>query len=77
MKYILGSVTIEAIDTYVRVTVCDKVRVTNKECPKSTDIAHLLYEMQGYYPNNAQLFKCGSAADDARRNNADKHLFLD
>jgi hypothetical protein len=69
-------VTIEAIDTYVRVTVAnfggidapDRVAVTKRQLPKPTDVAALLAELQGYYPNRAQLQACGRAADDARNN---------
>ena len=68
MKYRLEGVTIEAIDTYVCVSVAAKTEVTDQQCPKSIDIAILLDRMQGYWPNSAQLQACGRAADDARRN---------
>jgi hypothetical protein len=76
MKYQLGSLTVEAIDTYVRVTIDNingiegnkKHAVTKRECPKPVDVAVLLSELQGYYPNNAQLQACSRAALDARNN---------
>lgn len=68
MKYRLENVTIEAIDTYVRVTVAGRTEVTARQCPKSIDVAILLARMQGYDPNRAQLQACGRAADDARGN---------
>ena len=66
MKYRLEGVTIEAIDTFVRVTVAGKTEVTARQCPKSIDVAIMLGRMQGYEPNRAQLQACGRAADDAR-----------
>lgn len=68
MKYILEGTTIEAIDTYVRITVGSRTRVTDRQCPLSMDVAILLEQMQGYSPNRAQLQACGRAADDARSN---------
>lgn len=68
MKYRLEGVTIEAIDAYVRVSVAGKTQVTQNQTPKSIEIAALLQQMQGYYPNRAQLQACGRAADDALRN---------
>ena len=74
MKYRLGSVTIEAIDAYVRVTVNNiggpdappRIAVTKKQCPSAADVAQLLYDIRGYWPNNAHLQVCGRAAADAR-----------
>ncbi len=66
MKYRLEGVTIEAIDTYVRVTVGGRTQVTNRQCPKSIEVAILLAQMQGYEPNRAQLQACGRAAVAAR-----------
>lgn len=67
MKYRLEGTTIEAIDTYVRITLgSGLVRVTAKECPSSQSVAAMLAEMQGFYPNRAQLQACGNAARDAR-----------
>jgi len=68
MKYRLEGTTIEAIDTYVRVTVAERTQVTKKPLPKSIEVAILLEQMQGYAPNRAQLQACGRAADDARNN---------
>ncbi|OHD24627.1 MAG: hypothetical protein A2Y38_16775 [Spirochaetes bacterium GWB1_59_5] len=59
MKYRLGSVTIEAIDVYVRVTVENiggpdappRVVVTKKQCPSGHDVAALLAEMRGVWPD--------------------------
>ena len=74
MKYRLEGTTIEAIDTYVRVTVGGKTEVTARECPKSIDVAIMLGRMQGYDPNRAQLQACGRAADDARNNKTELYL---
>jgi hypothetical protein len=76
MKYRLGSVTVEAIDTYVRVTVANiggtdaepVVAVTKKQCPKAEDVAQLLTDIRGYRPDAAHMQACGRAADDARAN---------
>ncbi len=76
MKYRLGSVTIEAIDTYVRVTVSNvggnpdakKYAVTKKQFPKSIEVAAMLAEILGYWPDNARLQACSRAAEDARNN---------
>ena len=68
MKYRLEGTTIEAIDTFVRVTVAGRTEVTARQCPKSIDVAILLSRIQGYEPNRAQLQACGRAADDARGN---------
>ena len=75
-KYILGCLVVQAIDTYVRVTVrCmggpsapDNVRVTRQECPTAAQVASLVSEMRGYWPDNAVLQACGRAAADARAN---------
>ena len=66
MKYRLGSVTIEAIDTYVRITVAniggpdarDRVAVTKKQCPNSDEVAKLIAEMRGYWPDESILQAC-------------------
>ena len=76
MKYRLGSLTVEAIDTYVRVTIdnCGGIEgnkryaLTKKQCPDSSDVAHMLRGMRGYEPTPAELQACGRAADDARNN---------
>lgn len=73
MKYILGGVTIEAIDTYVRVTTRantdrPKIAVTDRQCPEPTEVAALLFRLQGYWPDNAQLQACSRAAQDAHNN---------
>ena len=76
MKYRLGSLTVEAIDTYVRVTVAnfggadapDKVAVTKRQLPKARDVANLIAEIRGYQPDATVLQACGRAADDARDN---------
>ncbi|MDO3380399.1 hypothetical protein [Geoalkalibacter halelectricus] len=76
MKHRLGSLTIEAIDTYVRVTVAnfggsdapDRVAVTKRQCPKAEDVAGLIAEIRGYWPDTAVLQACSRAAADARNN---------
>lgn len=75
MKYRLGSLTIEAIDTYVRVTVENvngtseqKHAVTKHQCPSAAQVAQLVAEVRGYWPDGATLRACGRAADDARNN---------
>lgn len=69
MKYRLEGTTIEAIDTYVRITLGNGVvRVTNRQCPVAVDVARMLQEMQGYWPNQAQLTACSRAAEDAKNN---------
>lgn len=74
MKYRLGTTIIEAIDTYVRITVRlglenEQVQVSKKECPTSMEVAELLSAMKyGWSPDAAHLQLCGRAADDARNN---------
>jgi hypothetical protein len=73
MKYRLGSVTIEAIDTYVRVT-CDgfpgkpRIAVTRRECPTATEVAQLVADIRGCWPDKSVLQACGRAATDAAEN---------
>jgi len=76
MKYRLGSLTVEAIDTYVRVTVENiggpdapvRVAVTKRQLPKAEDVAQLVAAIRGYWPDTAVLQACNRAADDARNN---------
>jgi len=76
MKYRLGSVTIEAIDTYVRITLAnyggigtqDRIAVTKHECPTAVEVAQLLADMRGYWPDSATLQACSRAAHDAAEN---------
>lgn len=89
MKYRIGSVTIEAIDTYVRVTVAniggigcpDLVQVTKSECPSSLEVAQVLAGLRGMRGvtdlDRTMLQACGRAADDARDNRAECALCLD
>ena len=75
-KHHAGCVTAEAIDTYVRVTVRsiggpdapDTVRVTRREVPSAMQVAELVRDIRGYWPDNAVLQACGMAAKDARAN---------
>jgi hypothetical protein len=67
MKYRLEGTIIESLDGYVRITLGNgTVRVTKRQYPKPTDVAHLLREMQGYEPNKAQLQACARSAHDAQ-----------
>ena len=76
MKYRLGSLTIEAIDTFVRVSVANiggpdapvRVAVTKQQCPNAEAVAQLVTEIRGYYPDTATLIVCGRAVEDARNN---------
>jgi len=76
MKHRIGSVTIEAIDTYVRVRVDNiggpdalpKFAVTKKQFPSAMEVAQLLADVRGYWPDNAHLILCGDAARDAKNN---------
>jgi hypothetical protein len=82
MKYRLGSLTVEAIDTYVRVSVANiggpdapvKVAVTKRQCPKADEVAQLVSDIRGYWPDAAALQACGRAADDARNNKIELYL---
>jgi hypothetical protein len=76
MKYRLEGTTFEAIDTYVRITIGGTTVVSDKECPKSTEVAAMLERMQGYSPNRAQLQDCSRVANDARDNKDAKELIL-
>ncbi len=76
MKYRLGSVTVEAIDTFVRVTVENiggldappRIAVTKRQFPKAHEVAQLLADIRGYWPDAAHLQACGRAAQDAKKN---------
>lgn len=76
MKYRLGSLTVEAIDTYVRVTVenfggpdqPDRVAVTKRQFPTATEVAQLVSDIRGYWPNASVLQACSRAAMDAKNN---------
>lgn len=76
MKYRLGSLTIEAIDTYVRVSVANiggpdaatRTAVTKHQFPKAEEVARLVSDIRGYWPDTAALTLCGRAAEDARNN---------
>lgn len=76
MKYRIGSLTIEAIDTYVRATVehiggpdaPPRVAVTQRELPTAIEVARLVAELRGCWPDRAVLQACGRAAADARSN---------
>ena len=75
-KHQIGSVTVEAIDTYVRVTINNiggigarpVIRCTKRECPTTLEVVQLLSEMHGYWPDDAHVFACSLAARDAKRN---------
>ena len=72
MKYRLEGTTIEAIDTYVRITLGNgKIEVTKRQLPSSQEIADMLHRMQGYPLNAAQLQACSRASDDAKNNKLD------
>jgi len=68
MKYRLEGTTIEAIDTFVRITMAGQTKVTDRQCPKPIDVANMLRTLQGYEPNGAQLSACSRAAHDAADN---------
>jgi len=77
MKYRLGSITVEAIDTYVRVSVANiggpdapaRIAVTKRQCPKAVEVVRLLTEIRGHdYHDAAILQACSRAAEDARNN---------
>lgn len=82
MKHVIGSVTLEAIDTYVRVTVRNiggvdappVVRCTKRECPSPLEVAQLLADIRGYWPDNAHLCLCSRVAADARNNKTELYL---
>ena len=76
MKYQVGCLTVEAIDTYVRVSVSNiggvdaptKVAVTKRQLPSAREVAQLVQDIRGYWPDSAALIACGRAADDAKNN---------
>jgi len=82
MKYRVGSLTVEAIDTYVRVTVSniggleapDRVGVTKHQIPSVAEVVQLVMDIRGYYPDNAVLIACGRAVEDARNNKVELAL---
>lgn len=73
-KYRFGSKTIEAVGTYVRVTVhnmCgvqgnDVMVCSRRECPSPVEVAQMVAEMQGCWPDRAILDGCARACADAR-----------
>lgn len=79
MKYRLGSLTVEAIDTYVRVAVANvggiggstKVAVTKRQCPTPEEVVSLVMELtqaHGYWPDDAVVRACSRASHDALDN---------
>jgi hypothetical protein len=75
MKYRLEGLTIENIDPYVRITLGNgRVQVTAKPYPSVAEVSTLLFTMQGYYPNAAQLIICGRAAADAKNSKIELDL---
>lgn len=82
MKHRVGCLTVEAIDTFVRVTVSniggidakDRVAVTKQQCPKAAEVARLVFDIRGYWPDNACLQACGDAAKDARDNKIELNI---
>ena len=76
MKYRVGCLTVEAIDTFVRVSVENiggpdapvRVAVTKRQFPKAEDVANLVADIRGYWPDATVLQACGRAAEDARNN---------
>jgi hypothetical protein len=82
MKYRLGSLTIEAVDTFVRVSVANiggldapvRVAVTNRQCPKPEEVAQLVKDIRGYWPDASVLSACSRAAEDARNNKTELDL---
>lgn len=82
MKYTVGCLTVEAIDTYVRVSVSNiggvdaptKVAVTKHQCPDACEVAELVQSIRGYWPDSAALIACGRAAEDARNNKVELEL---
>jgi hypothetical protein len=45
-----------------------RIAVTKNQFPTTSDIAQLLSDMRGYWPDSAHLFACSKAAQDARNN---------
>ena len=75
MKYRIGSVVLEATGGFVRCTVSNiggldgtpVTQVTKKEYPKAQDVAQMLADIRGYWPDNATLQACGRVAADAEK----------
>lgn len=78
----MGSLTIEAVGAYVRVTVENMggigtkpiVEMTRRECPDGVEVVELVARLRRM-PSVGMLDRatwqaCGWAADDARRNRA-------
>jgi hypothetical protein len=72
-------VTVEAIDTYVRVTVENfggpdappRIAVTKRQLPKAIEVAELMAQLREIpigLLDAAHLQACGRAADDAKNN---------
>lgn len=85
MKYRLGSLTVEAIDTYVRVSNANfggldgptRVAVTKKQYPTYTEIVQIVMELteaRGHWPCAAVLDACSRAAQDAKNNKIELDL---
>jgi len=84
MKHRLGSVTIEAIDTYVRITIenfngigtSPRIGVTKHETPTDIEVVQLLMQLREstHWPDKAHLQACSRAAYDARANKEAKEL---
>lgn len=87
MKYRIGSLLLEDVDTYVRISVIDgfdgtvlKTRVTKRERPTAIEVAELVCELRELrlgLLDRAHLQACGRAATAARENWDAKQLILD
>jgi len=88
VKYRLGSLTVEAIDTFVRVSVANvggigaraRVAVTKREFPTPEEVVALVTELteaRGHRPDNAVLGVCSRASRDALDNKIELALTRD
>ena len=68
MKYRFENLTIEAVDEYVRISNGIKTQVSKRQAPPPTEVAQMVADMRGYWPEPGVLQGCARAAADAARN---------
>lgn len=65
-KYRLGSLVLEAVKPFVRVTLLGQlVVVIDQPTPSAAQVAGEIAKIRGYWPDSAVLTACGRVAADA------------
>lgn len=70
MKRLLGELRMETSGDRVRVTLGNGKTKQTKHAPAQMDIAELISQMRGYWPDRAVLIACGEISRAACRSGA-------